>query len=148
MRITGIGVFMVGVMVVSGSLGLPSNTHAGEEAASAAPAVAELMTREVAGLPAKEVLMLTVTYLPGGASMPHRHDAQVFVYVLEGAMRMQIDGAAPVIVGPGQTFYEGPRDVHRVSANASQTEGAKILVFMIKDKGRRASSTVPPKESP
>ena len=96
----------------------------------------------------KEVRMLTVTYLPGGASLPHRHDAQVFVYVLEGSMTMQVDGAAPVTVGPGQTFYEGPRDVHRVSANASQSEPAKLLVVMIKEKKQPASRPVTPKEAP
>jgi quercetin dioxygenase-like cupin family protein len=91
--------------------------------------------------------MITVTYLPGGASLPHRHDAQVFVYVLEGAMTMQVDGSAPVTLRAGQTFYEGPQDVHRVSANASQTEPAKILVFMVKDKRKPASRPVAPKEA-
>jgi quercetin dioxygenase-like cupin family protein len=97
---------------------------------------AELMTRELAGDPGKEVLMLTVTYLAGSASVPHRHDAQVFVYVLEGEMTMQVDGSAPVTLHPGQTFYEGRDDIHRVSANASKTAPAKILVLMIKDKGK------------
>jgi quercetin dioxygenase-like cupin family protein len=97
---------------------------------------AELMTRDLTGDPGKEVLMLTVTYQPGSASLPHRHDAQVFVYVLEGEMTMQVDGSAPVTLHPGQTFYEGRDDIHRVSANASKTKPAKILVLMIKDKGK------------
>ncbi len=97
---------------------------------------AELMTRDVTGDPGKEALMLTVTYQAGGASLPHRHDAQVFVYVLEGEMTMQVDGSAPVTLKAGQTFYEGRDDIHRVSANASKTTPAKILVFMIKDKGK------------
>ncbi len=97
---------------------------------------AELMTRDVTGDPGKEALMLTVTYQAGGASLPHRHDAQVFVYVLEGEMTMQVDGSAPVTLHAGQTFYEGRDDIHRVSANASKTTPAKILVFMIKDKGK------------
>jgi quercetin dioxygenase-like cupin family protein len=92
--------------------------------------------------------MITVTYVPGGASLPHRHDAQVFVYVLEGAMTMQVDGGPATTIGPGQTFYEGPNDVHRVSANASRTEAAKILVFMIKDKGKPASRKVAAKVVP
>jgi quercetin dioxygenase-like cupin family protein len=112
------------------------------------PTVAELMTRDVAGIPGKEALMITVTYVPGGASLPHRHDAQVFVYVLEGAMTMQVDGGPATTIGPGQTFYEGPNDVHRVSANASRTEAAKILVFMIKDKGKPASRKVAAKVVP
>jgi quercetin dioxygenase-like cupin family protein len=122
--------------------GMAQATAAGQ------PTVDELMTRSVAGLPNKEVLMITVNYLPGGASLPHRHDAQVFVYVLEGAMTMQVDGSAPVTLGPGQTFYEGPDDVHRVSANASRTQPARILVFMIKEKRRPASRTVAPEGAP
>jgi quercetin dioxygenase-like cupin family protein len=97
---------------------------------------AELMSRDLTGDPGKEVLMLTVTYQPGGASLPHRHDAQVFVYVLEGEMTMQVDGSAPVTLHPGQTFYEGRDDIHRISANASKTHPARILVLMIKDKGK------------
>jgi quercetin dioxygenase-like cupin family protein len=148
MRIRWVCAFAASVMVVGGILGFLDYTWAGEVTPSRPSTVAQLMTRDIAGMANKEVLMITVTYLPGGASLPHRHDAQVFVYVLEGAMAMQVDGSAPVTVGPGQTFYEGPHDVHRVSANASQTEPAKILVFMIKDKGKPASRTVAPKEAP
>jgi quercetin dioxygenase-like cupin family protein len=100
------------------------------------------------GLPDKELLMLTVEYLPGGASLPHRHDAQVFVYVLEGDMKMQIAGSPAVTLHKGQTFYEGPNDVHAVSANASKTSPAKILVFIVKDKStpvsRAASAAATP----
>ena len=134
------------VALLVGVLALPGHAPAGEPSAS--PAVVELLTRNLLGTSNREVRMLTVAYLPGGASRPHRHDAQVFVYVLEGAMTMQVDGAAAVTLGPGQTFYEGPHDVHRVSANASQTEPAKILVVMIKDKRKPASRPVTPKETP
>ena len=92
--------------------------------------------------------MLTVEYLPGGASLPHRHNAQVFVYVLEGAVRMQIEGSAPVTLGPGETFYEGPDDIHTVSANASQTKPARILVFMVKEKVAAISTPVTLKKNP
>jgi quercetin dioxygenase-like cupin family protein len=98
-----------------------------------------LLTQDLADIPGKEVVLLTVTYLPGGASLPHRHDADVFVYVLEGSVRMQVDGQAPVTLGPGKTFHEGPGDVHRQSANASATEPAKFVVFMIKDKNKPAT---------
>ncbi len=84
----------------------------------------------------------------GGASLPHRHDAQVLVYVLDGRVRMQVDGAAPVTLGPGDTFYEGPGDIHRVSANASSTLPARILVFIVKDKGTPISSAVAPSVQP
>jgi quercetin dioxygenase-like cupin family protein len=111
-------------------------------------AVTELLQRDLASSPTQEVLMLTVTYRPGGASLPHRHDAQVFVYVLEGEMTMQTDGHAAVTLRPGQTFYEGPDDIHRVSANASKTAAAKILVFMIKDKSKPVSRAVTEERSP
>jgi quercetin dioxygenase-like cupin family protein len=110
--------------------------------ASAAPAdasVAELMSRDLISGPEKEVVMLTVTYPAAGSSLPHRHDAQVFVYVLEGELTMQVRGGQPVTLGAGQTFYEAPADIHVVSANRSTSAPAKILVVMIKDKGKPAS---------
>jgi quercetin dioxygenase-like cupin family protein len=116
-------------------------------AAATAESVSELMSRDLIGARGKEVLMITVTYLPGGASVPHRHDAQVFVYVLEGELIMQVQGAKAQTLGPGQTFYEGPGDLHEVSANASSTKPAKILVFMVKDKAKPASRPVTGKEA-
>jgi quercetin dioxygenase-like cupin family protein len=148
MSIRRLGALTAGVMAAAGSLAILVCASAAEAAPPRAPTAAELMTRGLDGAPNKEVLMITVTYLPGGASLPHRHDAQVFVYVLEGAMSMQVDGSEPVTVRRGQTFYEGPDDVHRVSANASQTEPAKILVFMVKSKGKPASRAVVPPEAP
>jgi quercetin dioxygenase-like cupin family protein len=104
--------------------------------------VKELMSRDLFGSKHAEVRMLTVEYLAGGASLPHRHHAQVFVYVLEGAVRMQVEGSAPVTLGPGETFYEGPGDIHTISANASQTAPARILVFIVKDKRTPLSAPV------
>jgi quercetin dioxygenase-like cupin family protein len=104
--------------------------------------VKQLFDKDLLGVPGKEVLMVTVEYLPGGASLPHRHDAQVFVYVLEGELTMQVAGSPPVTLTPGQTFYENPTDVHLVSANASKTAAAKILVFIVKDKGAPVSRGV------
>jgi len=126
----------------------PIHTWATDVTSASAEQVAELMTRDLIGAPGKEVLMITVKYLAGAASLPHRHDAQVFVYVLEGEVTMQLQGQAPVTLRPGQTFYEGPNDIHEVSANASQTAPAKILVFMLKDKAKPASRAVPTKSSP
>jgi quercetin dioxygenase-like cupin family protein len=100
-----------------------------------AAAVKQLLLKDLVGISGKEALMSTVTYPPGGASPPHRHDAQVFVYVLEGELIMQVQGGPKVTLRPGDTFYESPADVHAVSANASQTAPAKFLVFILKDKG-------------
>jgi quercetin dioxygenase-like cupin family protein len=107
--------------------------------APAAAVVTPLLQKDLTGIPNKEGTMITVQYLPGGSSLPHRHDAHVFVYVLEGSVKMQVDGQPAVTLTAGQTFYENPGDVHRVSANASATQPAKILVFMVKDKDKPAT---------
>jgi len=102
-----------------------------------APAhVVPLLSEALADLPGKEVEMLTVEYGPGGSSLPHRHDAHVFVYVLEGTLRMQVAGGPLRTLGPGEVFSEGPTDVHVVSANASTTRPARFLVVVVKDQGR------------
>ena len=105
--------------------------------------VTPLMTQELTGMAGKEGTMLTIEYAPGAASAEHRHNAYTFVYVLEGAVVMQVKGGKEVTLGPGQTFYESPEDVHTVSRNASATKPAKFLVFFVKQKG--APITVPAK---
>ena len=102
-----------------------------------------LMTQELAGIAGKEAMMITVEYAPGASSPEHRHNAHTFVYVLEGAVVMQVKGGKEVTLQSGQTFYESPDDVHTVSRNASSTSPAKFLVFLIKQKG--APTTVPAK---
>ena len=96
--------------------------------------VTPLMTKDLAGLTGKEAMMLTVEYAPGALSTRHRHNANTFVYVLEGSIVMQVDGGKEVTLGPGQTFYESPSDVHAVSKNASASQPARFLVFFVKDK--------------
>jgi quercetin dioxygenase-like cupin family protein len=96
---------------------------------------APLMTRDLVGIPGKEAVVLTVEVGPGQASKPHRHDANVFVYMLEGSLIMQVKGGPSVTLHPGDTYYENPKDIHTVSQNASKTEPARILVFIVKDKG-------------
>jgi quercetin dioxygenase-like cupin family protein len=125
--------FLIGVAL---SLPMLLSDAAWADGTPPAASAQQLMTKDLAALAGKEVLMSTVTYPPGGASPPHRHDAQVFVYVLEGELIMQVQGGPKVTLKPGETFYENSTDVHAVSANASQTRPAKFLVFIIKDKGR------------
>ena len=100
--------------------------------------VVPLMAKDLVGIDGKEGVMLTVEYAPGASSKPHRHNAHTFVYVLEGSVVMQIEGGEPVTLGPGQTFYESPTDIHTVARNASDTKPAKFLVFFVKDKGAPA----------
>jgi quercetin dioxygenase-like cupin family protein len=96
--------------------------------------VTSLLSRDLMDTPGKEGLMITVEYPPGGSDPIHRHNAYGFLYVLEGSVVMQVKGGKPVTLTPGQTFYEGPNDVHIVGQNASKTEPAKFVVFLLKDK--------------
>jgi quercetin dioxygenase-like cupin family protein len=96
--------------------------------------VTKVMSKDLSDFPGKEGLMLTVEYPPGGSDPIHRHNAHAFVYVLEGSIVMQVKGGKETTLTPGQTFYEGPNDVHVVGRNASQTKPAKFVVFMLKDK--------------
>jgi quercetin dioxygenase-like cupin family protein len=96
--------------------------------------VTPLMSHALAEVPGKEVLMYTVDFPPAFSSPVHRHNAQVSVYVLEGSVVMQVRGGKEIMLRPGQSFYESPNDIHVVSRNASGTEPAKFLVFLIKKK--------------
>ena len=97
--------------------------------------VTPLMSKDLADFPGKEGLMITVVYPPGAADPIHRHNAYAYVYVLEGSIVMQVQGGKEVTLTPGQTFYEGPNDIHTVGRNASTTKPAKFVVFLVKDKG-------------
>jgi quercetin dioxygenase-like cupin family protein len=97
--------------------------------------VKPLTSKDLPEFPGKEVLMITVEYPPGSVDPIHRHNAHAFVYVLEGSIIMQVKGGKEVSLTPGQTFYEGPDDVHVVGKNASKAKPAKFVVFFIKDKG-------------
>jgi len=97
--------------------------------------VTQLMSKDLTSLPGKEGVMITVEYPPGSSDPIHRHNAYGFIYVLEGSIVMQVRGGKQMTLTPGQTFYEGPDDVHIVGRNASQTKPAKFVVFFVKDKG-------------
>lgn len=99
------------------------------------PVVTPLMLKDLADMPGKEMLMITVDYPPGAVEPIHRHDAHAFVYVLEGSVVMQVRGGKEVTLTPGQTFYEGPGDVHTVGRNVSTTKPAKFIVILLKNKG-------------
>ena len=96
--------------------------------------VTPLMSKDLSDLPGKEGLVITVDYAPGAADPVHRHRAHGFIYVLEGSIVMQVKGGKEVTLTPGQTFYEGPNDIHTVGRNASTTQPAKFLVVLIKKK--------------
>ncbi len=119
---------MAGVLAWSPQLAQPA--HAAPQ-----PVVIPLMQKDVADVPGEEMVMITVDYPPGAVEHIHRHDAYAFVYVLEGSIVEQVRGGKEVTLTPGQTFYEGPNDVHTVGRNASTTKPAKFVVVLLKKKG-------------
>ena len=116
------------VVVACSSLTAPS-AHAVDAV------VTELMTKALSDFPGKEAQMITVEYPPGSVDPVHRHDAHAFLYVLEGSIVMQLKDGKQVTLTPGQTFYEGPNDVHVIGRNASTTKPAKFIVVFIKKAG-------------
>src|SRR6267378_921698 len=98
------------------------------------PKVTQVLSKDLTDIPGKEGLMLTVEYPPGGSDPIHRHNTHGFIYVLEGSIVMGVKGGKPVTLTDGQTFYEGPNDIHTVGHNASKTGPAKFVVFLLKDK--------------
>jgi len=106
------------------------------------PKVTSLMSKGLPNIPGKEAQMLTVEYPPGGLDPIHRHNASAFVYVLEGSIVMQLRGGKEVTLTSGQTFYEGPDDIHVVGRNASNTRSAKFVVFLVKNQGAPALTPV------
>ena len=111
-------------------------TPAGQEPGTGPKsAVTQLFTKELPNIPGKEAVMLTVDYPPGSSDPVHRHNGNAFVYVLDGTVVMQVRGGKQVTLTPGQTFYEGPDDIHVVGRNASGSKPAKFLVVLIKNDG-------------
>lgn len=104
--------------------------------------VTPLLSKDLPDLPGKEGRMVIVDYPPGGSSAVHRHNADVFVYVMEGSVVMQVKGGKQMTLTAGQSFYEAPGDIHLVSKNASTTAPAKFVVFFVKDRGAPVSTPV------
>ena len=125
-------ILVVCALVVA-AFGVGSATAAATESKEAK--WTQLFSKDLTDLPGKEGLMLLIEYPPGSSDRIHRHNAHGFIYVLEGSIVMQVSGGKEVTLTPGQTFYEGPEDVHVVGRNASQTKPAKFVVFFVKDKG-------------
>ncbi|MCS4094518.1 MULTISPECIES: cupin domain-containing protein [unclassified Rhizobium] len=103
--------------------------------AADAATVTSLVKKDLPDYPGKEALMISVEYPPGGSDPIHKHDAHAFIYVLEGSVVMQVRGEKQVTLSPGETWYEGPSDIHVVGRNASTTKPAKFIVLLLKNKG-------------
>lgn len=112
---------------------------------SPATKVTTLMKQALADIPGREVIVITLDIPPGAASPPHRHPGHhVFGYVLEGSYKIKVDQGPETVLTNGQTFHEAPGQLHAVSANASQTEPAKVLAFIVAESGKPI--TVPEKQ--
>src|SRR5262245_33303149 len=125
--------YLVATLFLSVGLSYISSSLMAQE-----PKIASLMSKDLKEFPGKELLMITVEHAPGGSTPAHRHNAHAMLYVLEGSVVQQVKGGKEVTLTPGQTFYEGPDDIHVVDRNASKTQPAKFVVFLIKDKGAPA----------
>ena len=137
-------------MRIHRSLGLAALLWSGAAAAhgqqgneAPPPVVRQVMAQALPEYPGQEVLTLLVEYPPGGADPVHRHDAHGFIYVLEGSIVMGVKGGEEATLRPGQSFHEGPEDLHTVGRNASKEKPAKFLVFLLKDAGKPAVIPVP-----
>ena len=104
--------------------------------------VSPLFQADVPDVRGQEIVVVKVTFPPGDASAPHRHNAHTVVYVLEGSVKMAVAGGETKTLHPGDVFYENPNDIHTVSTNASQTEPATILVYFLKEKGAAPTEPV------
>ena len=104
-------------------------------AAPGSTQVKALIAAPLTDVPGKEAMLVSVRYPPGGSDGIHRHDALVFVYVLQGSITMQVRGGPLVTLTKGQTFQEQPSDIHVVGRNASKTKPAEFLAFFVKNKG-------------
>lgn len=119
---------------------LSSSVSMAQESETAAPLpiATPVMTQPLPEFPGKEVMLLSIEFPPGAVDPVHRHDAEAFVYVLEGSIVMGVAGGEEVVLGPGDTFRERPEDLHTVGRNASAKESARFLAFLIKDTGKPA----------
>ena len=126
-------------------MGVAALVPASSQQPAPATKVTTVMKQPLADLPGREVIVITLDIPPGAASPPHRHPGHhVFGYVLEGSYKIKLDQGQETVLTKGQTFYEAPGQLHDVSANASQTEPAKVLAFMVAESGKPI--TVPEKQ--
>ena len=91
-----------------------------------------------------KAILVEVNYGPGEASPPHSHPCEVVGYVVEGAIRMRVEGTPEKVYSAGDSFYEAPNGIHAVSANASGTRPAKLVAYFVCDHETQLSVDVPP----
>ena len=135
---------LLSLLLALGITNVPTGSSANSQVAKETP----LMTKELPDVPGKEGLIERVVLSPGEVVPPHRHNADVFAYVLEGSVITQLKGGNPQTVHAGEVFYESPTDVHLVTRNASTTQPATLLVFFVKKTGAPATVAVEEANTP
>lgn len=125
----------VAALLMAGTVQAQEHTH---REGAPLPIATPVLNAPLSGHPGKEVLILSVEFPPGAVDPVHRHDAHAFVYVLEGSIVMGVAGGQEVVLGPGETFQELPEDLHTIGRNASTSQPARFLAFLIKDAGKPA----------
>ncbi len=99
--------------------------------------VTPAFTHALTNVPGKKLIAARVDYAPGGASPAHHHAGSAFIYayVLSGSIRSQVDDGPAAIYHTGESFYEEPGALHRISENASKTKPASLLAVFVVDEG-------------
>ncbi|MBL6617443.1 MAG: cupin domain-containing protein [Reyranella sp.] len=115
-------------------------------AADAAPGnkVEVVNSYAIPDMPGKRVTVVRVTYGPGGFTPPHRHGGIVTAYITKGQIKSQLNDGPVEIFDVGQSFFEPLGTIHRVSANASNTEWAELIAVFVADEGAQLTTLLEP----
>jgi quercetin dioxygenase-like cupin family protein len=126
----------VGVACATVAIAMPAAAQEGET-------VTPYFNQAIPNIPGKSVVALLVDYTPGGASAPHAHSksAFVFAYVLSGEIESQVNDEPKRVYRAGESWYETPGSIHRVSRNASTTAPAKLLAVFVVDTDEKDLTT-------
>jgi len=119
------------------SIAMPAGAHGAGEA------VTPNFRHAIPNIPGKSLTSVVVDYAPGGASPAHEHakSAFIYAYVVSGAIESQVDDGPKRIYHAGESFFEAPGAIHRVSRNASDTEPAKLLAVFVADSNDKILTT-------
>ena len=127
------------LLATMGLLAGPASQAADEDAGAR---VTPVFATKLPDTPGKSLSAILVSYAPGGKSGAHHHAGSVFAYVLSGAIRSENSATGPVkVYQAGESFFEEPGAVHRISRNASETKPAKLLAVFIADSNDQALTT-------
>lgn len=138
MNIRSIAVAACAGMVLS--IAVPAAAHGTGET------VTPNFQHAIPNIPGKSLTAVVVDYAPGAASPAHRHAGSAFIYayVLSGDIESQVNDGPKRVYHAGESFFEEPGAVHRVSRNASSSKPAKLLAVFVADSTEKVL-TIPAK---